>query len=348
MATDTERLATSELADLLPAVRAGDRLKRIDCVRLWRTADLTSLGVLANLVRERVSGNDTFFRSSIHLNATGAPVPACPECSAQSAPGRSALTLEDLDSFLSGIDSGFRGELHLTGGAGPSAGVDGLCRLLERIVSTRPHLKLRAFTWQELESAAAVDGKTAAQVLSALVNAGLTSLAGGALVDLSHVRPNLSPEDISVMERRMPWIQAAAELKLTCELSWIFGDGDDPELLTDTLFCIRGIQDHRTIFENFVPLVFQWPSGNLELPMPTGYNHLRAVAIGRLFLDNISRIRSSPSSVGEPMAQVAQWYGADDAGSVSPDGGWALKCAGMRRERLASLIREAGRDPAEI
>jgi len=348
MTTDTARLAASELADLLPVVQAGNRLNRSDCVRLLRTDDLTSLGVLANFVRERASGNSAYYRRSVHLNPSGIPVPACPECSAQAAGRRSALTLEELSSVLKGIDTGYEGEVHLTGGPGPSGGIDRLCHLVDRIVCTRPRVRLRAFTWQELEHAATADGKPPSQVLSAVVNTGLRSLAGGALVDLSAARPNLSRDDVSVIERRMPWIQAAAELGLNCELSWVFGGNDDPEVLADLLVCVRGIQDVRGIFESFTPLAFQWPSGDLDLPAPTGYNHLRAVAIGRLFLDNIVRIRSSPFSVSEPMAQVAQWYGADDAGSVAPVGSSAVECAPDGRERLRGLIREAGRDPVEI
>jgi aminodeoxyfutalosine synthase len=348
MAMDIDRLAASELADLPAVVRMGDRLKRSDCVRLWRTDDLTSLGVLANLARERVSGNSAYYHSSVHINYTGYPVLACPECSAHAAAGRSALSLDDLTGALNGIAAGRGGELHLTGGPDPDIGVDRLCRLVERAVYSCPQLRLRAFTWQELEHAAAKDGKTPSQVLPALVNAGLTSIAGGALVDLSPDRPNLGPDDISIMERRMPWIQAAAELELQCELSWVFGDGDDPEIMTDTLVCIRGIQDYRAVFECFVPLAFQWPTEDLDLPMPTGYNHLRAVAIGRLFLDNIPRIRSSPFSVSEPMAQVAQWYGADDAGSVIATGSPAVQGTSVGRDRLTSLLREAGRYPIEI
>jgi aminodeoxyfutalosine synthase len=348
MGTDTERLAASELADLLPAVQKGGRLQRSDCVRLWQTDDLTSLGVLANLARERVSGNDALFHSALHLNHSGLPVPSCPECSAQAASGRSALSLDDLSAALNGVDGGSGDELHLTGGPNASSSVDRFCRLVENAVSSCPRLRLRAFTWQELQRAAAKDGKAPSQVLSALVSAGLTAIAGGALVDLSPERPNLGPDALSIMEARMPWIQAAAELKLNCEMSWVFGDGDDPEIMTDMLVFIRGIQDHRVVFDCFTPLAFHWPGADLDLPMPTGYNHLRAVAIGRLFLDNISRIRSSPFSVSEPMAQVAQWYGADDAGSVICGGNPAIHGAGIRRDRLSRLLREAGRNPVEI
>jgi aminodeoxyfutalosine synthase len=150
------------------------------------------------------------------------------------------------------------------------------------------------------------------------------------------------------MEQKMPWIQAAADLGLRCELCWIFGDKDDQQTLMDTLICIRGIQDYRAIFECFVPLAFGRHVAALDLPPPTGYNHLRTVAIGRLFLDNFKRIRSSPNIVGEPLAQVAQWYGADDAGGCRAAENSETGGAGIGRDRMESLLREAGREPVEI
>jgi len=344
MATDTERLAESELADLLPVVEAGGRLKRSDCLRLWRTDDLTSLGVLANRARARVSGNTAYFHSAIHANTTGAPVPACPECNAAAA-GLSSLTVIKPLAAGEGFGTGQSGELHLTGGLIPDTDLERLCRLVERTVAAYPRLRIRAFTWQELDYAAAKDGKTPAQALALLADAGLSSVAGGALVDLSPAQPHLGPESISLMEKRMPWIQAAAELGLKCELSWVYGETDDPEILIDTLVCIRGIQDYRPIFECFTPLVFRWDSDGLDLPIPTGYNHLRAVAIGRLFLDNIARIRSSPFAVSEPLAQVAQWYGADDAGSA---GIREAEAPVIGHGQMLKLLRDAGRDPREI
>jgi len=348
MAADIDRVAASELGDLLPLVRAGERLTRGDCMRLWRTDDLTSLGVLANHARERASGNRTQYHCAVHINYTGNPVPACPECTAVSAARHSKVSPAELAGLLEGIDGARIHELHLTGGPDLEMGVDGLCRMMERASAACPALSIRAFTWQELECAAAIEGRTPSRTLPSLVDAGLTSIAGGALVDLSPSVFHLGPESIHKMEARMPWIQAAADLGLKSDLSWIIGDGDDPEVLTDMLVCIRGIQDHWAVFESFAPLAFQWPPEALELPMPTGYNHLRAVAIGRLFLDNIPRIRSAPFAVSEPLAQVAQWYGADDAGSACAprDSRWSTPGIGV--DRLLKLLQESGRDPVGL
>jgi 2-iminoacetate synthase ThiH len=109
--------------------------------------------------------------------------------------------------------------------------------------------------------------------------------------------------------------------------------------LTGLLECIRALQDRHRVFECFAPFLFSCPRDSVDLPMPTGYNQLRAIAIARLFLDNIPRIRSSRQALGDAMTQVAQWYGADDAGFVltneSTDG-------------LVELLRAAGREPAEL
>src|SRR5437867_3150211 len=67
-------------------------LRRSACLRLWRTDDLTGLGVLANLVRERVNGNRAFLRAALRASAG-----------------------EDLESLLSATDGASAGELHLEG-----------------------------------------------------------------------------------------------------------------------------------------------------------------------------------------------------------------------------------------
>src|SRR5919108_3427946 len=80
MAVEIAQIDGSELADLLLKVLSGERLSGSDCLRLWKTRDLTSLAALANLRREAASGNAVFFRREVHRNYTGLPVPSCPLC----------------------------------------------------------------------------------------------------------------------------------------------------------------------------------------------------------------------------------------------------------------------------
>jgi 2-iminoacetate synthase ThiH len=80
--------------------------------------------------------------------------------------------------------------------------------------------------------------------------------------------------------------------------------------------------------------------------MATGYNQLRAIAVGRLILDNLARVRGSWAALTESMMQVAFWYGADDAGSAILPGEDVPESL-IGQEQLEELIRETGRDPIE-
>jgi aminodeoxyfutalosine synthase len=343
MATQLERLAGSDIADLLAAIQSGERLSASDCLRLWRTRDLTSLGSLANLRREKRSGNVTVFRPVIHLNYTGRPVPACPFCS--QAAGR--FDTREWEAALISLDPEDEEELHLTGGLDSSSNVSDLCNLVAWVRKLRPRLQIRGFTWGELEQAAENDRTGPVEALQALVKAGLSSLLGGGLADLSPARPQLSLSSIREIERRLPWIEAAAQLKLESELSWIYGDDDDPEVLVETLVRIRAVQDRWKVFACCTPLLFDWPSEEIEIPMATGYNQLRAIAVARLFLDNVPHIRSCWRALTESVMQVAQWYGADDAGCAASCGRAVFpgQAATFRPDELETLIRATGRDP---
>jgi aminodeoxyfutalosine synthase len=184
------------------------------------------------------------------------------------------------------------------------------------------------------------------QVLQSLVEAGLDSLLGGALSDLTPSRSSLSSDSIPEIETRRPWIEAAAQLGLKSELSWIYGGDDDPEILIETLVRIRDLQDHFGVFECCTPLLFDWPPEEIEIPMATGYNQLRAIAVARLFLDSVTHIRNCWRALTESVMQVAQWYGADDAGYPGRRArGLSGQVQAFGPDELQTLIQAAGRVP---
>ena len=219
----------------------------------------------------------------------------------------------DLESLLSATDGASAGELHLEG--------TDLHRLVRRARELAPNLRPRACTWTELEQAAGAGGSKPQRVLRGLADAGLHHLAGGAL-----------------NERHLPWVEAAASLGMRAELHWPV-HGDEPaEVAVDTLLELRRLSEVYPIFACLTPLLRTPPAEGVEMPDPTGYNCLRAIAVGRLCLDRMPHVRGSVEALGESVMQVAQWYGSDDAGSVAPSA----------RGRLAELLRAAGREPVEL
>ena len=61
-------------------VAAGERLSYQDGLTIYRTPDLLGVGWLANQVRERLHGNQTYFNVNRHINPTDVCVASCKLC----------------------------------------------------------------------------------------------------------------------------------------------------------------------------------------------------------------------------------------------------------------------------
>ena len=82
----------------------------------------------------------------------------------------------------------------------------------------------------------------------------------------------------------------------------------------------------------------------------TGFDHLRTVAVSRLFLDNIDNLQASWVTQGPKVAQVSLRYGVNDFGSTMMEEN-VVSAAGtshtneMDLEAMERLIRAAGYEP---
>ena len=68
------------LVPIRQKVEAGERLSFEDGLALYRTSDILSLGYLANIVRERLHGDTTYFNVNRHINPTDVCVASCRLC----------------------------------------------------------------------------------------------------------------------------------------------------------------------------------------------------------------------------------------------------------------------------
>jgi len=69
MALSPELVVGPDLLDIYRKVEAGQRLSFEDGLRLCRTPNLTGVGFLANLVRERRHGAKTYYVRNQHIKA---------------------------------------------------------------------------------------------------------------------------------------------------------------------------------------------------------------------------------------------------------------------------------------
>ena len=133
----------------------------------------------------------------------------------------------------------------------------------------------------------------------------------------------------------------------------LYGHVESVEDRVDHLLRLRELQDETGGFVTYIPLAFQpWEAPAMTLPETTGFEDLKAIALGRLLLDNFPHIKSYWIMIGPRLAQVGLSFGADDLDGtvteekIAHDAG-AQTAQSLTVHELCRLIREAGRRPLE-
>jgi len=98
-----ELILGDELMPLYEKVMQGRRLSFEDWVLLYRTPNLSGVGYLANLVRERLHGNRAYYIRNLHINYTNICNKGCKFCSfyaKKGGPKPYTLTMEEVRERL--------------------------------------------------------------------------------------------------------------------------------------------------------------------------------------------------------------------------------------------------------
>jgi len=353
-----ERLVGRELMDIYEKVIAGERLTYDDGVRLIQHPDLTAVGYLANIVRERLHGQKAYYVRNQHINYTNICNKFCKFCSfyaKKGGPEPYELSLEEVRRrLLMHIDVPIT-EVHMVGGINPRLPYQYYLDLLRVVKEVRPNVHIKAFTMVELVEIQRQAQKPLEEVLRELMAAGLDSLPGGGIEILSErVHRELFDRKIDGEE----WMEVArtvAKVGLTQYATMLYGHIETLEECVEHLVRLRELQDETRHFVTMTPLAFH-PEGTelADLPHSTGEDDLRTIAVARLMLDNFAHIKSFWIMNTPQVTQVALWYGADDVdGTVHEyeitykDGEHGNKRQVLTRRQMIRLIEEAGRIPVE-
>jgi aminodeoxyfutalosine synthase len=353
-----ERLVGRELMDIYEKVIAGERLTYKDGVRLIQHPDLTAVGYLANIVRERLHGQKAYYVRNQHINYTNICNKFCKFCSfyaKKGGPEPYELSIEEVRRrLLMHIDVPIT-EVHMVGGINPRLPYQYYLDLLRVVKEVRPNVHIKAFTMVELVEIQRQAQKPLEEVLRELMAAGLDSLPGGGIEILSErVHRELFDRKIDGEE----WMEVArtvAKVGLTQYATMLYGHIETLEERVEHLVRLRELQDETRHFVTMTPLAFH-PEGTelADLPHSTGEDDLRTIAVARLMLDNFAHIKSFWIMNTPQVTQVALWYGADDVdGTVHEyeitykDGEHGNKRQVLTRRQMIRLIEEAGRIPVE-
>ncbi len=344
------------LSAIFEKVGAAARLSFEDGLALFRTNDLLGLGYLANLVRERMHGNVTYFNVNRHINPTDVCVASCRLCAygkRSKDPRAYTMSLEQAWETAGRGWSEAVTEFHVVGGLHPTLTLDWYCEMFRGLKERFPKVHLKALTMVEIGYLAERTGITTREVLERLKAAGVDSLpGGGAEIFSERVRRIICDHKIDGNE----WLRVAREahtLGLHSNCTMLYGHIETDEDRVDHLLKLRELQDETHGFMAFIPLAFHPDNTALAHIAPTtGFLDLKDIAAARLLLDNIAHIKAYWVMLTPRIAQVAQRFGSDDVDGtlveekIYHDAG-ATTSRSLRREQLLRLIREAGRDPVE-
>jgi aminodeoxyfutalosine synthase len=163
-------------------VRVEERLSFEDGVKLWNSFDLLGVGYLANIVRERMHGDQTFFIHNRHINHTNICVNSCQFCAfgvKENDPSAYTKSLEEIFKDAEQYKSGHVSEFHIVGGLHPDLPFQYYLDMISGLIERFPEVHIQAFTAVELEYLAKIAEMPLKETLIALRDAGLGSIPGG-------------------------------------------------------------------------------------------------------------------------------------------------------------------------
>lgn len=336
------------------------RLTFGDGMILANSNDIHSIGLMANLVRERKNRNRAFYIINQHLNYTNVCVNGCKFCAfskKMDSEETFTISLEDAIFKIKNKIPKNVSEIHIVGGLHPELKIDYFEQLFQMLKSEFPNIHLQAFTAVEIFHIAKISGLSVEDTLKRLLNAGLGSLpGGGAEIFNPEIRKKICPEKISG-EEWLNVMRTAHKLRIRSNATMLYGHIETPEDCIDHLIKLRDLQDETGGFMTFIPLLYHPSNTQLSIDNEaansvSGIRDLKQIAIARLMLDNFDHIKAFWIMLGVKLAQVSLSFGADDFDGtvieekITHSAGAATPQA-LTESEIKSLIIEAGRIPVK-
>lgn len=358
-----DRLRDPALRPIGEKVLAGTRLDASDGLALYATDDLIGLGTLADFANRRRNGDRVWFSANQHINPTNVCIlrNTCVFCSYARMPkeeGAYTRTLEEVFHEAEQARGAPTREFHIVGGLHPKLRLSYYTDMLRGLRERHPGVHIKALTAVEIAHLARIEKQPIRAVLEALREAGLTSLpGGGAEVFSTAVRATIAERKLTGEE----WLAVHREahgLGIPTNCTMLYGHVETAEDRIAHLASLRALQDDTGGFLTYIPLAYHPANNELGEELgrvgsaTTGYEDLKNIAIGRLFLDNIPHVKTHWPMVTPFISQVALAFGCDDVEGtvvferIYHEAG-ATTELGMSYASLVGLIRDAGRIPME-
>jgi aminodeoxyfutalosine synthase len=357
------RLSDPALRPIAEKVSAGERLADADAITLFRSPDLLAVGAMADAVNRALHGDRVTFAANQHINPTNVCIlrKTCVFCGYARLPkeeGAYRYTLEQVLAEAEPARTGLTKEFHIVGGLDMKAGLEYYTTMFRALKREFPHVHIKALTAVEIAHLARIEKMSWAEVLAALKEAGLDTMPGGGAETFSlAVREQIADKKLGGAEY-IDVHRTAHSLGIRSNCTMLYGHVETIEDRVEHLTMLRTLQDETGGFLAYIPLAYHPDDNELGKQLgrqgqaSTGFDDLRNLAVGRLYLDNIAHIKSHWIMVTPFLSQVSLAFGVNDLeGTVVREKIYHAVGAhtpqALSLDDILKLIRGAKKVPAE-
>ena len=360
---DRSRISDPALLPIADKVIAGERLTHADGVALFATADLLGLGAMADAANRARNGNQVTFAANQHINPTNVCIlrKTCVFCSYARLPkeaGAYRYTMDQVWEEAARVDGDITREFHIVGGLDMQAGFAYYDEMFRGLKARHPQVHIKALTAVEIAHIARIDKMSVRDVLIGLREAGLDTMpGGGAEVFSPGVRATIAEKKLSGTEY-IDVHRTAHELGIRTNCTMLYGHVETYDDRMHHLGMLRDLQDETGGFLAYIPLAYHPDNNELGVELgrtgtaTTGFDDLKNLAVGRLFLDNFTHVKSHWIMVTPQVSQLSLHFGVNDLeGTVVREKIYheagAHTSQAMSLDEILRIIRGAGKTPAE-
>jgi aminodeoxyfutalosine synthase len=363
IALDRTLISDPALLAVADKIERGVRITQAEGVTLFATNDLIGLGHMADRVNQAKHGKRVTFAANHHINPTNICTlrKTCVFCSYARLPkedGAYRYTMEQVWAEAAAANSTMTREFHIVGGLDMKAGLAYYTEMFRGLKERHPQVHIKALTAVEIAHIARIDKMSIRETLIALREAGLDTMpGGGAEVFSPGVRATIADKKLSG-EEYINVHREAHQLGIRSNSTMLYGHVETLEDRMNHLAMLRDLQDETGGFLAYIPLAYHPDNNELGVTLErtgtatSGFDDLKNLAVGRLFLDNFDHIKSHWIMVTPFMSQASLAFGVNDLeGTVVREKIYheagAHTAQAMTLDQILRLIRGAGREPAE-
>lgn len=351
---------------LLPELRTAgekilnkERLTEEDGLLLFEKGSLSYLGALANLVRERLHGDVTYFNRNFHIEPTNVCVFSCKFCSYSRLYAKREegweLSAEQMMHIVKSYDGKPVTEVHIVGGVHPKMNIHFFADLMRQIKAHRPGLHIKGYTPVELDYMFRKAKLSVEEGMKLMHEAGLDSLpGGGAEIFHPEIRQQICDDKVDADG----WLhihEAAHNLGMHSNATMLYGHIEKYLHRIDHMKRLRDLQDKTGGFNTFIPLKFRNQDNEMSnVPESSVIEDMKMYAVARLFMDNFPHLKAYWPMLGRQNAQLTLSFGVNDMDGTIDDTTKIYSMAGseeknpaMSTAELVSLIKQVKRKPVE-